>query len=169
MWCKKYYHGVKFPTRTPLWHVLIRLKQNVVFVWYLKSIVLWKLDNGLLKTLAPRDPEYNCFSGALVLYKMSDPSSIQESFIIVKIRLCDNFETRNKESSATILILKNVKIIVQPNSEPGLKVFATTLCAKFDKTAAMDLYTLVKMETKDVKVLDASPLSTQLELLYLRC
>ena len=101
---------------------------------------------------------------------MFDPSTIQESFIIVKTRLCDNFETKNvKGSSATILILKNVKIIVRQNSEPSLKVFATILCAKFDKTAAMDLYTLVKMETKDVKTLDASPLSTQLELLYLRC
>ena len=35
-----------------------------------------------------------------------------------------------------------------------------------DKTAAMDLYALVKMKTKDVKTFDASLLSTHLELLY---
>ena len=58
---------------------------------------------------------------------------------------------------------------MRQNSEPSLKVFATILCAKFDKTAAMDLYTLiVKMETQDVKTLDASSLSTQLKFPYLR-
>ena len=48
--------------------------------------------------------------------------------------------------------------------------FRTKFCYNpmynIDKTAAMALYALVKMETKGVKTFDASPLSTQLELLH---